>query len=113
MTAEEADAIKETFGVEPEAYQDGGNECIVLPVLRLPTGCKPPEAMAIFVRGPVGGYQSRLFFEVPITLSNGSLPTIHSQMMLGREMHAASIQGIPPTLPPHQAILAHLQQYKK
>ncbi len=112
-TAEELQAVKDTFGIEPSLQQESGNDCIVLPALKLPPGCKPAEAMAVFVRGPVAGYETRLFFECPVSNSDGQLPTIHPQMILGRQMHAASIRGILPTLPPNQAILAHLRVYQK
>lgn len=113
MTPEEIGGLRDTFGVEPEVYQENGVDCVVFAALKLPYGCNPAEAMAIFHRGAIGSYETRLFFDKPVSNSDGSMPNIHEQRVLGRTMFAASIRGIPANLPPHQAILAHLRMYKK
>ncbi len=70
------------------------------------------EAMAIYVAGEYQGYRTRLFFESPIKMRNGFEPATTLVMLLGRPMYAASIQDVPATLPPHQAITAHLERYR-
>lgn len=65
----------------------------------------------MFVRGQMNGYPTRLFFERPLApISN--LP-MHTHPFLGKVMYAHSIKDIAATIPPHEAILAHLRLYKE
>jgi len=104
--------LESTFGEGVRQYDEGGLQLVVLPRVTLPDGCRPQVAMAIYIPMSFQGYDSRLFFESPITLGSGALPTTTVTLLLGRTMYATSIQGIPPTLPAHQAILAHLKRYR-
>ena len=104
--------LEEMFGPGVRAHREGELPLVVLPVVHLAEGCAPASAMAIFVATAYLGYDSRLYFEAPIRLASGTVPATTSAILLGRTMFAASIQGVPATLPPHQAILAHLRRYR-
>lgn len=112
ISSDDLRLLKATFGDGVQSYQEGELPLVVLPVIYLPAGCHPPNVMAIYVAKSYQGYDSRLFLESPIKLASGVIPATAQALLLGRTMYAASIQGIPATLPPHQAILAHLQRYK-
>jgi hypothetical protein len=113
MTEEEKFAIEATFGCEATAHEELGLTLIRLAKIQLPDGCTPECALAIFVRGTLNGYSTRLFFDRPILPANGKTYNQHIHPLLGRPMYAHSINSIPATLPPHQAILAHLRMYER
>lgn len=107
MTDQEARLLTVTFGPGWQERTEMGLPLIDIPEVRMPNG---EVAHAVFVRGPMSGYPTRLFFDRQVA-SRRNLP-VHVQPLLGQVMYAHSINNIPATLPPHEAILAHLQMYK-
>jgi hypothetical protein len=101
------------FGPGVEEHTQDSLRLIVVPGVRLPPGCTPENAFAIYVASSAGGYESRLYFECPIRLKSGVEPKTTTLLILGRTMYAPSINGVPASLPPHQAILAHLARYEQ
>jgi hypothetical protein len=83
-----------------------------LPLIYFPEMAMPRGELvrAVFVRGPMNGYPTRLFLNRSIQ-PTGSL-TMHTHPFLGEVMYAHSIRDIAANLPPHVAILAHLRMYK-
>jgi hypothetical protein len=111
VSSEEQRALEDCFGAGVREENEGNLRLIILPSVTTPTGCAPRELMAIYVACEFQGYRSRLFLEQPVKLRNGLQPATTTTVLLKRAMHAASIQDIPATLPPHQAIAAHLARY--
>jgi hypothetical protein len=103
--------VETAFGKGVREHTEGGLPLVVLPNVLLPDGCRPASAMAIYVPAHYQGYDSRLFFEAPITLASGVTPATTAVLLLGRTMYAASVQGVSPSLPTYQAILAHVRRY--
>ncbi|MHB1550463.1 MAG: hypothetical protein ACYCX6_04620 [Vulcanimicrobiaceae bacterium] len=112
MSDEERRACEDLFGTGVAEYQERGLRLIVLPTVTMPTGCDPSESSGIYVASPLGGYETRLFLERPVRLRSGAMPAITTEVLLGRTMFAASIQGVSARLPIHQAVLAHLARYE-
>jgi len=112
MSPQETSILERLFGAGVAEHFDTNIRLIVLPVVPLPTGCKPPIVTGMYVPQSFMGYDTRLFFEAPITLASGAQPAVTTAVLLGRTMYAASIRGIPMTLPLHQGILAHLRRYE-
>jgi hypothetical protein len=48
-----------------------------------------------------------------VRLKSGVTPPITTEVLLGRTMYAASIQGVSSSLPIHQGVLAHLARYEQ
>jgi hypothetical protein len=113
MSGDERKACEDLFGKGVTELMENGVRLIVLPVVNLPAGCEPKQAMGIYVASPFNNYESRLFLEAPIRLRSGSQPQTTTQVLCGRTMYAASIQGISATLPVHQAVLAHVARYEE
>lgn len=113
MTEEHQRLLERAFGPGVEEQVEGDLRLVIVPTLTLPNGCLPERAFAIYVASPTGGYSTRLFFERPIRLKSGVEPNTTALVLLGRTMYAASIQGVPVELPPHQGILAHLKRYEQ
>jgi hypothetical protein len=116
MTDEEKSALESTFGCSVTEHQEPGLPgvpLIQLSEIMLPAGCSPDRVLVVFARGQMNGYLSRLFFEKPIIPGNGLTLQLQTQALLGRVMYVHSINQIPATLPPHQAILAHLRMYER
>lgn len=111
MTIAEQRALHDTFGPGATEEFEGGLRLIVVPSIKLPDGCAPSASMAIFVASPYLSYESRLYFEAAVTMKNGFQPQTTTALLLGRTMYAASIQGIPSSLEPHQGIAAHVARY--
>ncbi len=111
MTVDEQRALNATFGEGIREIYEGPLRLFVIPRLRLPVGASPTEAFAIYCASPHTGYQTRLFLETPIRGANGHTPGTTTAVLCGRTMHAASFNGVPAELPPHQGILAHLRLY--
>ncbi|MFY9711655.1 MAG: hypothetical protein WA668_07865 [Candidatus Cybelea sp.] len=108
MTDDEARLLTVTFGEGWAERTEMGLPLIDLSELTLGSG---ERIRAVFVRGQMNGYPTRLFFERPLTpISN--LP-MHTHPFLGKVMYAHSIKDIAATIPPHEAILAHLRLYKE
>ncbi len=59
-----------------------------------------------------GGYETRLFLDAPITLGDGRVPAVTTDVLCGRTMYAASWRGVPATVPLNEGILAHLRLYE-
>ncbi len=112
LAPEDQRALETLFGPGVQEQTELGLRLIVLPTVALPPGCNPNISMAIYVASTFQSYDSRLYFEAPITLASGICPPTTAAVLLGRSLYAASIQGVSPSLPPHQAILAHLERYK-
>ena len=107
MTVEEAHLLTVTFGEGWQEETEMGLPLIRIPGLRLPNG---EMVNAIFVRAQMNGYPTRLFFDRPIAPSTPL--GMHTHPFLGQVMYAHSINSIPATVAPHEAILAHLRMYK-
>lgn len=112
MTELEQRGLETAFGAGSYEFYEGTSRLIVIPKLRLPSGAQPEEAFAIYHASPHSGYQTRLFLEVPIRAANGQTPATTTAVLCGRTMYAASYNGVPADLPPHQGILAHLRLYE-
>jgi hypothetical protein len=112
LTALEQRALETAFGAGVYEVFEGSSRLIIVPKLRLPPGAVPEEAFAIYHASPTAGYQTRLFLEVPIRGANGQTPQTTTAVLCGRTMYAASFNGVPAQLPPHQGILAHLCLYE-
>jgi hypothetical protein len=112
LSAAEQRALEAAFGEGVYEVYEGGNRLVVVPKLRLPPDAEPVEAFAIYHASPHSGYQTRLFLEVPIRGANGQTPQTSTAVLCGRTMYAASFNGVPADLPPHQGILAHLRLYE-
>jgi hypothetical protein len=112
LNPEDRRTLELLFGESVQEHVELGLPLIVVPSVPLPSGCRPPSSMAIYIPAWFQGYTTRLFFEEPITLKSGVCPQTASTVLLGRTMYAASIQDVPADLPPHQAILAHLKRYR-
>jgi hypothetical protein len=113
MSDAELRLLENLFGKGVEERTQGDLHLIILPLVQLPPGCTPLRAFGIYVATPSAGYDSRLYFDSPIKLKSGVQPQTTTGVLLGRTLHAASIQGVPASLPPHQAILAHIGRYEK
>ena len=113
MTAEEKRGLDAAFGPGIREMQEGGLRLFSIPRLRMPVGAVPGEVFAIYCASPHTGYQTRLFLEAPIRGANGQTPATTTAVIGGRTMYAASFNGVPADLPPHQGILAHLRLYEK
>lgn len=113
LSPEDRRALEKLFGEGVQEQAELSLRLIVLPAVALPPGCQPEVCMAIYVASAFQGYDSRLYLESPITLPSGNCPPTTAAVLLGRTLYAASIQGVSPSLPPHQAVLAHLQRYNK
>lgn len=113
MTEQEQRACEALFGVGVSEHSERGLRLVALPSISLPSGCDPAQSSGIYVASPLGGYDTRLFLEKPVRTRTGATPAITTEVLLGRTMYAASIQGIPASLPIHQGVLAHLAVYEK
>ncbi len=112
MSPAEERTLETAFGPGVREVVDDCRRLIILPIVTLPAGSKPAAAFAIYHASAHGGYSTRLFFETPICGANGvTLPTV-TEVLCGRTMFAASYNGVPADLPPHQGILAHLRLYE-
>jgi hypothetical protein len=58
--------MKATFGNRLTSVYDAGVEYVLIPSLKLPDGCVPAEVETLLCPTPRDGYESRLFFSVPI-----------------------------------------------
>ncbi len=112
MLPQETAVLEELFGTGVAERYESDLRMIALPAVPLPEGCRPATAMGIYVPHQYMGYNTRLFFESPITLRSGVQPPHTVAVLLGRTMYAASINGIPANLPLHQGVLAHLRRYE-
>jgi hypothetical protein len=112
LTAAEQRALDAAFGEGVREIHEGGLRLFVIPKLTLPAGAVPAEAFAIYCASAHTGYQTRLFLEAPIRGANGQTPPTTTAVLCGRTMYAASFNGVPAELPPHQGILAHLRLYE-
>jgi hypothetical protein len=112
VSPEEERALTALFGEGVRECSEGGLRLITLPAVMLPLGCTPATAFGIYVATPYAGYQSRLYLDAPVRLASGVIPPTSPALLLGRTMHAASIQAIPATLPVPEAILAHIRRYQ-
>ena len=112
MTADEQRGLDATFGTGIREIYEGPFRLFVIPRLRMPKGASPSEVFAIYCASSHTGYQTRLFLETPIRGANGQTPVTTTAVLCGRTVHAASFNGVPAELPPHQAILAHLRLYE-
>jgi len=112
MSPQESAVLEELFGIGVAEHFEADLRLIALPTVPLPEGCLPELAMGIYVPQQYMGYNTRLFFEKPVALRGGVQPPHTTAVLLGRTMYAASINGIPATLPLHQGILAHLRRYE-
>jgi hypothetical protein len=112
MSPQESAVLEGLFGAGVTEHFDADLRLIALPIVSLPEGCRPAIAMGIYVPQQYMGYNTRLFFEAPIVLCSGVQPPFTTAVLLGRTMFAASINGVPATLPVHQGILAHLRRYE-
>jgi hypothetical protein len=112
MTEQEKRACEGLFGEGVSEHHEQGLRLVALPAIALPEGCDPAQSSGIYVASPLGGYETRLFLEKPVRLRSGAMPAITTQVLLGRTMYAASIQGVPANLPIHQGVLAHLARYE-
>jgi hypothetical protein len=115
LIAAERGILDELFGDGDDVVQEivaDGRRLIILPKVTLPVGSVPATAFGIYHASAHGGYETRLFFEVPITGANGVMPQTTVDVLHGRTMYAASWNGVPADLPPHQGILAHLRLYE-
>jgi len=99
-------------GVGVTEVVEGARHLFILPKVTLPAGSVPAAAFGIYHASPHGGYSTRLFLEQPIKGANGTTPQTTTEMFFGRTMHAASWNGVPADLLPHEGILAHLQLYE-
>lgn len=113
MSADERQVCQDLFGDGVCERDESGLRLIILPMVNLPAGCTPDQSMGIYVASPFAGYESRLFLEAPIRLRSGVVPQTTTQVLCGRTMYAASIQGVSASLPVHQAVLAHLSRYEE
>jgi hypothetical protein len=111
MTVAEKMVLDEMFGSGVAEHPFEGKRLIVLPRVVLPAGCGPSESSAIYVVGDYQGYPTRLYFEKPITLKTGFVPSTTAAVFFNRTMYAASINDVSATLPLHQGILAHVERY--
>jgi hypothetical protein len=112
MTEQEKRLLSAHFGDAVEEYQQPAiGRLIVLPVVTLPRGCDPESSMGIFVANEYQGYPTRLFLERPVRLPSGIVPNTTQAYILGRNLYATSVRGVPASLPLHQAILAHVRRY--
>lgn len=111
MTDAEKKVLEEMFGPGVAEHLFDGRRAIVLPRVVLPDGCDPGESSAIYIVGDYQGYSTRLYLEKPVALKSGVVPSTTAAVLIGRTMHAASINEIPATLPLHQGVLAHLERY--
>ena len=112
MSGEEQRALEGAFGEGVQEVVEGNRRLIILPKVTLPAGSVPAAASAIYHASAHGSYTTRLFFEAPITGANGVQPPVTTEVFFGRTMYAASFNGVPADLPPHQGILAHLRLYE-
>jgi hypothetical protein len=112
LTADDQRALETTFGPGVREVFEGDARLIVVPKLTLPLGAVPREAFAIYHASPHSGYSTRLFLEVPIRGASGQTPATTTAVLCGRTLYAASFNGVPADLPPHQGILAHLRLYE-
>ena len=112
MSADELRALEALAGPGVREVVEPGRRLIILPKVKLPAGSKPTEAFAIYYASAHGNYATRLFFEAPICGANGVTPPTVTEALCGRTMYAASYNGVPADLPPHQGILAHLRLYE-
>lgn len=116
MTPQEQLVLDELFGdggVSVKEVVDNGRRLFILPKITLPAGSVPAEAFGIYQASPHNsGYSTRLFLEAPIRGANGNTPQTTAEMFFGRTMYAASWNGVPADLPPHEGILAHLRLYE-
>lgn len=112
LTAPEERALERAFGSGVREIHEGGSRLIVVPKLKLPDGALPVESFAIYHASAHSGYATRLFFDTPIRGANGQTPATTAAVLCGRTMYAASFNGVPADLPPHQGILAHLRLYE-
>jgi hypothetical protein len=111
MSEEETRLLTVTFGEGWSLVEEPtlpGVQLIDLPDLRLADGT---AVHALFVRGSMNGYPTRLFFDRQLRPKAGNLnQTTHP--FRGTVMYAHSINQIAATVPPHEAILAHLRMYQ-
>lgn len=113
MTAAEQKMLEDLFGAGVAEHHQTGLRLIVVPRVKLPAGCTPAESFAVYVPSTYQGYPTRLYLEQPVRLASGAQPQTTTAVLLGRTLHAASINDIPATLPLHQGILAHVERYGK
>ena len=104
--------LKRLFGEDVRELHEGGLHLFSLPEVPLPPGCHPVSCAGLYVASAFQGYASRLFLASQIRLASGRVPPVTALVLLGRTWYAASIGGVSPALPPHQAILAHLRRYE-
>lgn len=107
MSEQEARLLSVTFGDGWREVTEQNLPLIEIPALRLSNG---QTVHAVFVRATMNGYPTRLFFEC--VLQPKVALQMHSHPFRGKVMYAHSINSIAATLPPHEAILAHLRMYK-
>lgn len=112
MPTEEQRVCEALFGKGVAEHQERGLRLVVLPAVALPAGCSPVVSFGIYVASSLGGYETRLFLEAPVRLRSGVTPPVTTEVLLGRTVYAASIQGVPASLPVHQGVLAHLTRYE-
>jgi hypothetical protein len=112
LSHEEQRALEALAGPGVREVVEPSRRLIILPKVTLPPGSQPAEAFAIYHASAHGGYSTRLFFEVPIRGASGVTPQTVTDSLCGRTMYAASYNGVPADLPPHQGILAHLRLYE-
>jgi len=111
MTPDEARALAHLCGEGAEEFQESGLRLFWLPRIDLPSGCLPTPMFGVYVASPLDGYASRLFLEQPVRMADGTIPPTAARVLLGRTVHSASINNVPASLSPHQAVLAHLRRY--
>lgn len=111
MTDDEARALTDLFGEGATELQESGLRLFWLPRVVLPGGCTPSPMSGVYVASPLDGYPTRLFLEQPVKMADGSVPATSCRVLLGKTLYSASINNVPASLKPHQAVLAHLRRY--
>lgn len=111
MSPEEGRALVDLCGEGAREFQESGLRVFWLPRINMPGGCTPTPMAGVYVASPLDGYSSRLFLEHPVRMPDGSVPPTAPRVFLGRTLYSASINNVPASLPPHQAVLAHLRRY--
>lgn len=85
---------------------DGGGEYVFLPGLVVQVGDERLAMDALLCPHQHGGYHTRLFLAAPVPQRQNNW-TVHN--ILGRAWHTWSWQGVSPSLPLPQMLLAHLK----
>lgn len=109
MISEEALAELRAICLDAKEMTEGGLTYILLPNLKLPAGCNPPQVDGLLCLQARDGYPTRLFLSQPVA---GKVSNWATHRILDRTWHTWSWNNVSSGLRPAQILAEHLRAFR-